>query len=438
MNNNDSFDKVLNKIDSLKQELISILIDTVNIPSINPSYDGVEYDQVIGNESLVNRYYKKILDDLGSKTDLWEETENRENLVGLFKGKGEGKSLIFNGHVDVVPANDESSWKKTSPWQAKEIDQNIYGRGTCDMKGGNAAVIIAIKGIIEAGYWPAGDVILQFVVGEESQEKEKGTLAAITRGYKADAAIVVEPSAPPYRLGILTASPGVITLRVNVKGKSAHTSVRNELVRAGGKGSDVAVSALDKAMIIYDAMNKLEEIWGQTKLHPAFKSPGHFTICPTGFVSGINGISYIPDSCYIEYAIWHSPYEDDEQVKSEICNQIERYSDTDPWLRVNRPELEWMLWWPPFSVDENSQLVQTLKNSYEQAIGDEPNIYGFLAVCDASFLNQEGIPAIVLGPGSLRNAHAADEFVNISELIDASKIYATMICNWCGITSINE
>ena len=236
----------------------------------------------------------------------------------------------------------------------------------------------------------------------------------------------------------MTASPGVLTLRIDIKGKSAHTSVRNELVRAGGMGSEVAVSALDKAMVIYNGMNKLEEIWGQSKVHPAFKRPGHFTICPTGFVTGINGISYIPDHCYLEYAIWHSPYESGEEAKAEIEAQINRFSETDPWLRENPPELTWMLWWPPFSVDEESPIVNTLKESFEQATGQTAETYGFLAVCDASFLNGEGIPTIVLGPGSLRNAHAADEYVEVSELIDAAKIYAAMICNWCGISPIDN
>ena len=175
MKNESQINNIMDQIDKSKNELINILIDTIKIPSINPSYDGVDQEKVIGNETLVNKYYKEVLDGLGLKTDLWEETQNRANLVGICKGSGNGRSLAFNGHVDVVPAGEKNKWTIAPPWEGSVIDEKVYGRGACDMKGGNAAVILALKSIIESGYQPKGDVILQFVVGEESQEKDYGT-----------------------------------------------------------------------------------------------------------------------------------------------------------------------------------------------------------------------------------------------------------------------
>jgi len=150
-----------------------------------------------------------ILRDLGFETDMFAVEGGRENLVGPLKGTGGGKSLMFNGHVDVVPPGDDLEWTIAGPWSGKIIDGKIYGRGTTDMKAGNMAAIDAIRPILEAGYQLKGDIIYESVVGEEMMNTEAGTGACIKRGYKADACINVEPSAPPYRLAVVPASPGV-------------------------------------------------------------------------------------------------------------------------------------------------------------------------------------------------------------------------------------
>ncbi len=421
-------------VDSLRDELVLLVSDIVQIPSVNPTLAGIQKEVVIGGETKVNRYLKGVMEAIGLKTDLWEEEKGRANLVGVYRGSGGGRSLIFNGHVDTVASGPESLWTVAGPWSGKVLDGKIYGRGATDMKGGDACMIMALKTLLKAGYRPRGDVILETVAGEEMMNTDVGTSMTVKRGYRADAAIVAEASAPPYRLAILTASPGVLIGRVTVKGKPAHTSMRDEVIRAGGRGPSVAVSAVDKAILVYQGLLKLEEEWGQTKGHPAFTRPGHFTICPTTFAGGLGGIAFIPEECTIDYVIWHAPQDTAAQVKEEFERCIDRVAQTDTWLRQNPPTVDWgTFWWPPYDVPMDSPIVTACATAYESALNEPARFYGFTAVDDATFLNQAGIPAITLGPGSIEIAHTANEYVEIEDLLDATKIFALTMVEWCGI-----
>lgn len=426
---------VLKAVDSLEDEMVKAISDIIQIPSINPYIDTGLKDERIGGETRVNAYLKPLMESFGLQTDMWEEEQGRANLVGVCKGTGGGRSLIFNGHVDTVAPGPLELWDVAEPYSGKVINGRIYGRGTTDMKGADVAAIYALKALLKAGYKPKGDVIVETVSGEEMMQPEIGTSATVNRGYRADAAIVVEASAPPYRLAILTASPGVMFLKVTVKGKAAHTSMRDEIIRAGGRGRAVAVSAVDKAMIIYNGLLKLEEEWGQTKSHPAFTRPGHFTLCPATFAGGLDGIAFIPAECAITYVIWHAPQETKEQVIKEIETHIHNLAQTDSWLRENPPKLDWSggWWWPPYDIPKDAPICKAAAVACEAVLNEPAKYYGFTAVDDATFLNQAGIPTITLGPGSIEVAHTANEYVEIKDLLDAAKIYALTIVEWCGV-----
>ncbi|MHA1334003.1 MAG: ArgE/DapE family deacylase [Candidatus Odinarchaeia archaeon] len=423
---------VLKKIDDIKNDLIKHIQDVVRIRSVNPTYPGIVYEEELGGETEVNKYVEPILKDLGFETDMFAKEEGRHNLVGTLKGTGGGKSLMFNGHVDVVPPGKDEEWTIAGPWSAEIKDGKIYGRGTTDMKAGNMAAIAAIRAILDAGYRLKGDIIYESVVGEEMMNTEAGTGACIEKGYKADGCINVEPSAPPYSLGVIPASPGVSYMRVTIKGKAVHASMRDELIRAGGAGEEVGVSSIDKAMIIYNGLRKLEEEWGRTKTHPLYTRPGHFTIHPGVITGGPNGAFIISDKSTIEYAIWSHPKDSYEDVKKEVEDCIKKWAATDPWLAKNPPEVEWLLFWPPFDVPKDAPISQLCGRAYEAVMGEPAKYYGFAAVDDAAFLNKAGIPTVTLGPGDLRVAHAPNEYVKIQEVIDAAKIYAYAALDWCG------
>ena len=252
-------ERVLTAVENLRDELVQMTVDAVKIPSVNPTYPGVDRDAVLGGESRVNEFCQPLMAAVGLETDMWEAEADRANLVGTFNGTGGGKSLIFNGHVDVVPPGPDENWAEAGPWSGAVKSGRIWGRGSCDMKGGNAASLIALKAVLEAGYEPKGDVIIEYVVGEEMMNTEAGVGAAIDRGFTADAAIVVEPTGPPHRLGLAPASPGVLYMVLTIKGKAVHSSLRDELVRAGGGGAAIGVSSIDKALVVYEALKQLDE-----------------------------------------------------------------------------------------------------------------------------------------------------------------------------------
>ncbi len=426
-------DDVLKAVEELTEELIQLVCDTVRIPSINLVLAGSEAASARGGESAVNHFLAGYMQDMGLSTDLWEEEPGRANLVGTWHGVGKGRSLIFNGHVDVVPPGDLAAWTLCGPWDGVVSGGRIWGRGAADMKGGNAAAIIALKGILQAGYKPLGNIYLEDVVGEEMMEHTIGTSAVVKRGYTADAAIVVEPSEPPYRLGIIPACCNVGYMVCTIPGKATHACLRDEVIRPGGAGAEIGVSSIDKAVLIYQGLRQLEEEWGQSKHHPLYTRPGHFTIHPGVITGGPTGAFSISAESRLEYSIWAPPQETEEEIKGEIETHIARICATDSWLRENPPVIQWPAFWPSYDLPADAPICRAAAAGYRLAFGEEPRYYGFVGSNDASFLSMAGIPTITWGPGNLRVAHAPNEYVEIADLVDAAKAYAMTILNWCGV-----
>lgn len=432
-------DAVLARIDALQGELVEALSQAVQIESVNPKYPGQVYDDVVGGEGEVSTFVAGIYGSLGCEVDLFAIEPGRENAVGLLKGAGGGRSLIYNGHVDVVPPGDPANWTSGSPFSGRVDADRVWGRGSTDMKSGILAQAFAARALVEAGVRLAGDLILEAVVGEEVMDHECGVTATVKRGYTADAAVVSEPSSPPAPLAIVPVSPGLLWFSVTVPGKASHASMRANTFRAGGLGASVAVNAIDKGVDMYLAIRRLEDEWGQTKRHPLFP-PGHFTIHPGVVTGGPKGVLvpfFISEFMTIEYCCWYHPEDDPEDVKREIETHVERAAQLDPWLREHPPVVEWKLNWPPFSVDPDHPICHAIADAHELAaagtrFAGRPETHGFAAVEDVSFLNLGGVTAVSYGPGDLRVAHADDEYVLVDELVTATKTYAMLAMAWCG------
>jgi acetylornithine deacetylase/succinyl-diaminopimelate desuccinylase-like protein len=284
-----------------------------------------------------------------------------------------------------------------------------------------------------------GDLILEAVVGEEVMDHECGVTATVKRGYKADAAVVSEPSAPPAPLAVIPVSPGLLWFSVTVPGKATHASMRGPTTRAGGDMS-VGVNAIDKGVFIFQALRQLEDEWGLTKQHPLFE-PGHFTIHPGVVTGGPYGVLVpfvISEFMTIEYCVWYHPEEDPEDVKREIEQHIARAASMDVWLRGHPPVLDWKMNWPANTPEADEITAATCAAHERSAAGtrfEGPAVVcGFAAVEDASWLTIGGTPAISYGPGDLRVAHADDEYVLIDEVLCAARTYALLAMDWCGVS----
>jgi len=434
--------KVMQVVDDMREEIVDTVCSAVRIPSVNPKYPGQNYDEVVGGETRANEYFAGHYRVLGADVELYEAEAKRANLIGVWKGAGGGKSLIFNGHVDVVPVSDPDKWEFGDPFSGKIKDGRIYGRGSTDMKSGITAQLKAAQAIQRAGLRLKGDLILESVVGEEVMDHLAG-VTAVAKKYKADAAIVSEPTAPPAPLSVVPVTPGLWWMSVTCKGKGVHASVRDEMIRAGGKGAEIGVNAIEKGVYILNAVRQLEEQWGQSKAHPLFR-PGHFVLHPGVIQGGPYGVMVpfiISEFCTIEYSIWYPPHESPESVTREVEEYVRAAAQLDPWLKENPPVLEWKLNWPASNVPVEHPITQAVALAHRQAaegqtrFDPEPSFQGFAAVCDASFLNIEGIPAVTYGPGSLLVAHAVNEYVEIEEVIQATKTFAIAAMDWCGVAS---
>jgi len=427
-------DRIIAAVEELQSELIDAVSEAIRIPSINPRYPGQSYDDVVGGEGEVARYMASIYRQIGCETDLFAIEPGRENCVGVLRGRTGGRSLIYNGHIDVVPPGPAEQWTSGDPWSGHVAEGKIWGRGSCDMKAGVVAQAFAARALRSAGVELRGDLILEAVAGEEMMEHELGTTACIERGYRADAAVVSEASAPPTPLAVAPVTPGVMSFTISVEGKATHTSMRGETIRAGGYGAAVGVNAIDKAFIVYGALRHLEDEWSLTKRHPLFR-PGHFTIQVGVFVGAPRTGQvpfFVPDLATMECIVWYPPDDDPDSVRGEIERQVSASAELDSWLRAHPPVVEWRHHWPASILDPSHPIVGATCRAHERASGDRATVNGFPAVEDATFLNQAGIPAISYGPGDLRVAHANDEHVEIGELLVATKTYALLAADWCG------
>ncbi len=432
--------EVLARVDDLRDELLDAIVKAVRIESVNPKYPGQVYDDVVGGEGQVSRFMGEMYRSAGAEVDLFAVEPGRENAVGTIKGAGGGRSLIYNGHVDVVPVGDLDAWTSGSPFSGKLDGDRIWGRGSTDMKSGILAQAFAARALCDAGVRLRGDLILESVVGEESMDHECGVTATVKRGYRADAAVVSEPSAPPHPLAVVPVSPGLLWFSVTVSGKATHSSMRGQTFRAGGQGSEVGVNAIDKGFIVFQALRALEDEWGLTKQHPLFP-PGHFTIHPGVVTGGPRGVLvpfFIAEFMTTEYCVWYSPSDDPDDVKREIEATLERAAQGDAWLREHAPAVEWKLHWPANTPDAD-EITEAVVQAHESAAGatrfaGRPPLAGFAAVEDATFLTLGGTPAISYGPGDIRVAHAADEFVLVDEVMCATRTFAALAMDWCGVS----
>lgn len=431
-------EKVLHRVDRMKSEIVDLTSRLVKIQSINPLYPGVETEKVLGGEKENNLVLKGVVEGFGCKTALVEKAKERTNLAAVLKGTGGGRSLILNGHIDTVPFGDAKGWKWGDPISGKVVEGKLYGRGSTDMKGGIVAMIKAVEAINAAGYRLKGDVIIESVVGEESMTHDLGVDAVTEAGYKADAAIVTEPTAPPVRLAVVPVTPGATWFKIRIEGKPVHVGVRDELFRAGGGGDAIGVNALEKGVKIIEALQELEQQWGLSKTHPLFK-PGHFVIHPGIMKAGPTGVLVpfiISDYCEIDYCIFYHPRQSYESVKREIQAYLRSVCSRDTWMRLHPPKLEWILNWPSAEIPTNHPIVRTLSAAHREATGRRPTIKGFAAVCDAAFLDAKGIPSVIYGPGDLLVAHAFNEYVETSELVDAARSIALSVLDWCGYEKV--
>ncbi len=385
-----------------------------------------------GRESEAQRRVAAALESAGLDTDVWEldfaslldhpacstEIDRDEGLgvVGLLGGDPGGRSLILNGHVDVVPAGNPESWS-VPPWRGTVRDRAVFGRGTVDMKGALSAAIEAARAIAGSGVRLRGALLIESVIGEE--DGGIGTLAAILRGHTADAAVVMEPTG----LAVAPAQAGALNFRVEVRGRAAHGALRDE-----------GVSAIDAFLPVYRALQELEARRNRTVEDPLFRRYSlPYPIC-VGTIRGGEWASSVPEAVSFEGRYGIAVGEDLHEARAMLEGAVAGAAEDSPWLRSHPPAVTW--WggrFPPARTDENHAIVRTLMDAHSDLLGRRPRVEGMPFGSDMGLLvNVARIPTVLFGPGDIRNAHRPDEHVAVADLLSAARILALAALRFCG------
>jgi len=376
--------------------VVEIAQSLIRVPTENPP----------GNESAIVPTLRRWLDLIGARdvTVLTPE-QGRTSLLATCGNPGD-KRLIWNGHIDVVPAGDRQTWRN-APFEALVSEGNVWGRGAADMKGPIASALAALATIRDAGISLHGELTIQLVADEETGG-ELGTKFLHDRGLlaPADGAICGEPTG----LSAVTAAKGLQWLTITVHGQSAHAS----------RPSD-GVNAISQLATVLQALGKLgfEDL-----THPLLGQP---TLAPTMVLGGTKA-NVVPDRTVLTLDCRLLP----GQRRSDIPDRVRkvlRSLDESDGIEATLSELAF---WEPSEVDPSALIVTAARAATENILGRRPEIAGMTGSTDARFLIQAGVPTLLFGPGQLREAHTANESIAIEDLKEGALAYAATFCEFLG------
>lgn len=413
--------EALGWIERHQEDLVVQLQRLVSVPS------------VVGSEGECQQVVAELLRGPCDSVDVWEPDAlwlerhpayslrgttftGRPNVVGVVKGRGGGRALILNAHVDVVDPGPPDAWQY-APWSGAIAEGGLYGRGAVDDKASLASILFVAQCLRGVGVALAGDLVLQSVIDEEWGGA--GTLSTIHRGYRADAAIVFEPSG----LDICPASRGGQAFRITVMGKGAHPIRSYE-----------GVSALEKALPILSALRDLEQVRQERLRTALFERYPIFAPIVIGKISADSIPSKVPETCVFEGLMGYAPAETFGEARRDLEECVAHVASADPWLRDHPPAVEWLaLNKEGAQIPVDHPLVTLMSASFRDVMERQPTIAGFPAGCDLPFLQKYGgMPSLVFGPGNCALAHGSNEHVPIQEVVDAAKVVAIAVLRWCG------
>lgn len=352
----------------------------------------------------------------------------RPQLTARFGGAGGGRSLLLNGHVDVVSAEPVELWT-TGPNAPEVRDGRLYGRGACDMKGGIAAMVVAAEVVTRRSARLAGDLLVATNTDEESSGA--GGMALVAHGVRADAGICPEPTG----FDTWVACRGSTLLTIEVPGRPGHAEMPQPGWRHGG-----AVNAIEKAAVILDAIHELRAEWARRDdlSHPRL-SPGG--IVPTVVSGGEWDVTY-PASCRLTCVVTYTPahaasgHPWSAFVEREVAARIASAAERDDWLAEHPPVLTWSAGVMPMDLAGDEPIVATVLGAGAD-VGRPGRATGLDSWFDgATFTSFAETPTIAFGPSGLDGeqtvAHAVDEFVRVDDLVTCAQALALAVLRFCG------
>jgi acetylornithine deacetylase len=346
--------------------------------------------------------------------------EGKRNVVASWAGSGSGppaRSLILNGHVDVVPPASAALWT-SPPFNARRDGEWLYGRGAGDMKAGLVAMTGAVRALRRAGVTLGGDLQLQSVVEEECTGN--GTLQCLLSGARADACVITEPH--PDHLTV--AQVGVLWFHVDVRGVPAHAARASLLGR----------NAFDAAQAVLAELRRLEAELNADPPPPydGFEHPINFN---PGVVSAGDWASTVPAECTLSCRLALYPGSEPAELRRRVEEAVARAAAADPFLAEHPPVVRY----DGFScegsvVRDDEPVVLALADAYAAVHGRPPDLRATTATTDARHFVRHGIPAVCFGPHA-EEIHGIDERVSLASMTEVARVLAQFVLSWCGGTT---
>jgi acetylornithine deacetylase len=381
--------------DAYPLDPVALLAKLVSIPSVNP-------DLVPGGEGEAGMadYVASWFAAHGFAVHRLERHAGRPSVVGIARGAGGGRSLMFNGHIDTVTLAGYDG----DPLDPAIIDGKLHGRGSFDMKSGVAAMMVAAARARDRGI--AGDILVACVADEE--HASFGTEETIER-FRADAAIVTEPS----HLEITIAHKGFVWFDVLVQGRAAH-----------GSRPELGVDAIAKAGKFLVELEALDVRLRAEPTHPILGSGSvHASV-----IAGGEELSSYPARCLIRLERRTVPGETAESAEAELQGIVDRIAAVDPAFRASVTR---GLARPPFEVGKDEPIVAALREAAEARLGHRPAWRGEPFWTDCAILQQGGVPCVMFGADG-GGAHAATEWASVRSVEALADILADAAARFCN------
>ena len=375
--------------------LINTLTDLVRINSVNPSL--VEDGR---GEAEIGRYIAGELRALGLAVTIHESKPQRPSIVGILKGKGRGRSLMLNGHMDTVGVPG-----MPNPFTPTIRDGKLSGRGAYDMKGSLTACLTAAEALVASGKTLNGDLLIAAVADEEYASL---STAEVIKHYKTDGAVVTEPT----EMSICLAHKGFVWLEVETIGRAAH----------GSRFADGIDANMRMGRFLAE-LDQLEQELRQGSGHPLTGPPSlHAAI-----ITGGTALSAYADRCRLKIERRTLVGESEAQVVSEIQDILNRLATADPTFQGT---VKAFLTREPSEISPESSIVRTLSQASTEVLGLRPAHIGIPYWMDTALLSAAGIETVAMGPIGA-GAHARVEWVDIQSLIDLAEILVHTTLNYC-------
>jgi acetylornithine deacetylase len=329
------------------------------------------------------------------------DVSGKRNVVATWKAGG-GRSLILNGHIDVVPPASEALWS-SPPFTSRRDGDWVYGRGAGDMKAGLVAMTGAVRALRGAGVELLGDLQLQSVVEEECTGN--GTLQCLLAGAQADACVITEPHPDHFTI----AQVGVLWFHVDVRGIPGHAA-------RGGRG------AFDAALDVLAQLRRLEAELNADP-PPPYDAIEHPINLNPGIVTAGDWVSTVPAECTLSCRLAMYPGTEPDELRRRVEEAVARVGPYD--VRYDGFACEGSV------VAAEEDVVVALADAYAAVHGERPALQATTATTDARHFVRRGIPAICFGPRAER-IHGIDERVSVRSMVEVARVLARFVLDWCG------